>query len=746
MDRLKTTVITAFVIALLLAPAAFAQATAAKVEVVSGNGQLVCPVCAYKNARFFYPMVVKVTDNNGNPIAGKTVNWDLVSTTAGLPPTFAASSTTNGDGLAYAIPSEIANQGGSAIQPVLQSVIRASADNQSVSFTETLALIDTNSGNLIVTTHLDAPLGIALSGPAGSQGTLPIQVHVGAGVPIAGVSVRILSPEVTPADGQPIIDPNLPSASCVTDPGADPGSVLTNALGNATCYPVFGPAAGSGYVSALVGGLDPVEFDQSLTGNPLLNPLAYDQLNGIQLVVTQVIPGEVVIVSGNNQTVDPGQGSAPLVVQVFDAAGKVTVANQDVAWTVVSGAAIVSPAVSTTNSLGQTQTTVTFSPGATGQVIVRAALTGGNSGISNIFTLSTRVLISRLDKVSGDLQTTQSGHDFPEPLIVQITGTNGQPLSNQPIGFAVTAGAATPSKLSVLTDGSGQARVTVTAGATPGTVTVKAFIATFSATFTLTVIPPGPALSSSSFYSAGGSARLTALSPCSLVTVLASGLAPNVQGMVFNTNSFGPWATSLALDTVTVNSVAAPIYSVGNVSGTEQLTFQVPCETAPAAGVPITISVAGGTGTVTFPIVAASPGILETVMSDGVRRAVVVRPDGTFVSQQNPVNPARQGETVRIFVTGLGPTNPAMTTGSVPVPGADLLALGQVIVGIANGGTHVITARVSPNLIGVFEISFEIPSDGRPNLTGNDVVLNVVVNAPGDTASRFSNGSKIPIQ
>src|ERR1035441_8026027 len=75
LDRLKTTVITAFVIALLLAPAAFAQATAAKVEVVSGNGQLVCPVCAYKNARFFYPMVVKVTDNNGNPIAGKTVNW-----------------------------------------------------------------------------------------------------------------------------------------------------------------------------------------------------------------------------------------------------------------------------------------------------------------------------------------------------------------------------------------------------------------------------------------------------------------------------------------------------------------------------------------------------------------------------------------------------------------------------------------------------------------------------------------------
>jgi len=130
-------------------------------------------------------------------------------------------------------------------------------------------------------------------------------------------------------------------------------------------------------------------------------------------------------------------------------------------------------------------------------------------------------------------------------------------------------------------------------------------------------------------------------------------------------------------------------------------------------------------------------------MSDGVSRAVVVRPDGTFVSLTNP---ARQGETVRLFVTGLGPTNPSMVTGSVPVPGADLLALGQVIVGIANGGTHVISSRVSPSLIGVFEISFEIPSDGRFGLTGSDVVLNVVVNAPGETTSRYSNGSKLPVQ
>jgi uncharacterized protein (TIGR03437 family) len=456
--------------------------------------------------------------------------------------------------------------------------------------------------------------------------------------------------------------------------------------------------------------------------------------------VAQVNPGLVSIVSGNNQSVDPGKSSAPLIVKVTDATGLVPIGNTSVAWTVTpAGAATVIPVTSITNAQGQTQATVAFSPLAAGQVTVRAALTGSNSGISTTFTLSTTVLIASLAKVSGDLQTTQSGQIFIAPLIVQVNGTNGQPLSNQPVSFVLN-GTATLSAASVLTDATGRAQITVTAGATPGTLTVTAFIGSISQTFTLTIIPPGPALNSSSFFNAGGATRLGAISPCSLVTVFTSGLAPSVQGLVFNTNVFGPWATTLASDTVTVAGIAAPIYSVGNVSGAEQLTFQVPCEVAPANGVPITINVGGGVGTVTFPVQAASPGIFETVMSDGARRAVVVRPDGTFVSLQNP---ARRGEIVRVFVTGLGATTPPVSTGALPVPGSDSLVLGQVIVGVNNGGTRVVTVRLSPNLIGVFEVAFQVASDAA---TGNDVVLSVAVNAPGESVTRFSNGSKLPIQ
>jgi uncharacterized protein (TIGR03437 family) len=214
-----------------------------------------------------------------------------------------------------------------------------------------------------------------------------------------------------------------------------------------------------------------------------------------------------------------------------------------------------------------------------------------------------------------------------------------------------------------------------------------------------------------------------------------------LNGLVLQSNSFGPWGTTLAGDTVTVGNVAAPISSVGTVNGAEQVSFQIPCEVAVGSSVPVTIGVSGGSATANITLTAAGPGIFETVMSDKVLRAVALRPDGSYVSLQNP---ARRGETIRVLTTGLGPTTPTVSTGALPVPGSDALVAGQVIVGVNNAGARVITARLSPNLIGVYEVAFQVPTDAA---TGNDVVLSVAVNAPNDNGqTRFSNGSKLPIQ
>jgi uncharacterized protein (TIGR03437 family) len=150
--------------------------------------------------------------------------------------------------------------------------------------------------------------------------------------------------------------------------------------------------------------------------------------------------------------------------------------------------------------------------------------------------------------------------------------------------------------------------------------------------------------------------------------------------------------------------------------------------------------VGGGSANTNITVLPASPGIFGTVMSDGVSRAVLVRPDGTFVSLQNP---ARKGEIIRLYATGLGPVIPSVSTNSIAVPGTDSLVVGQMIVGVNNAGARVISGRLAPSLIGVYEVTFQVPSDAP---SGNDVVLSLAINVPGDSSTRFSGGNKIVIQ
>ncbi|MCU1236738.1 MAG: Ig domain protein group 1 domain protein, partial [Candidatus Solibacter sp.] len=732
------TIFAALVIAIICAPTASAQATAAAITIISGNGQMPCPTCDRTNYREFYPLVVKVTDSSGAPIAGKTVNWQITFAT-GATPFIDPSSVTNSNGIAYAHYFQ-GFQAGVFGTAYLQSTVLATADGVSTTFYETQALTSNSAGgtNLqLVASRLDSPtdgdLGKSLgTGPAGSSGPVPVRVHVDSGgVGVPNISVRLLNDDPT----------SKPSAVCATQPGADPGSVLTDANGDATCTPVFGPIPNNSglpfsTVSVLVGGVDPVEFDQTLVDKPLPTALAFAQYAGIRFVVTPVTAGLVKISSGNNQVLNPGQASSPLVVQVTDATGAVSVSNASVTWSVSPAAgATLSTTSSTTNSSGLAQTTLTLSPAASGQYSVKAALTASPS-IFTTFLVSTNVQVSSLAKVVGDTQTAPANQTFGSPLVVQVNGNNGQPLSGVSVGFTIT-GPGSLSASSAVTDGSGRAQVTVKAGASAGAISVVASVGNVSQTFTLTVVPPGPTLTSGSFVNAGGLG--SAISPCSLVTAIAGGLAAGLNGLVLQSNSFGPWATTLAGDTVTVNNVAAPIYSVGTVNGVEQITFQLPCET-PTGNATVAINVSGGTASATVSVTGAAPGIFETVMSDNVKRAVAIRPDGTFISLANP---ARKGEVVRVLVTGMGPTTPTVGTGALPVPGSDALVGGQVIVGVNNAGARVVTSRLSPNLIGVYEVAFQVPSDAP---AGNDIVLSVAVNAPGDGQTRFSNGSKIPIQ
>jgi hypothetical protein len=65
---------------LILAAALYGQAgVPANISVVQGNGQLICDQCSTFPLNAFDPLVVLVTDSNGNPVSNATVTWNVTA-------------------------------------------------------------------------------------------------------------------------------------------------------------------------------------------------------------------------------------------------------------------------------------------------------------------------------------------------------------------------------------------------------------------------------------------------------------------------------------------------------------------------------------------------------------------------------------------------------------------------------------------------------------------------------------------
>ena len=531
--------------------------------------------------------------------------------------------------------------------------------------------------------------------------------------------------------------------SCVTGAGADPGSVLTDANGDATCTPLFGSALGYGQsVVALVGGVNSSVVNSGL-------PYGYWASAAFFVNVTPATVGLITKVSGDGQSANPGQSLAsPLQVVAKDASGVATIAGVGLTWSVTPAtAATLGSSTTITDANGLSQNTVLLAAGAAGQLQVKASVTSAPA-LSTIFTVTANATITGLTKLSGDGQSAVVNTAFGQPMVVQVNGSNGQPLANYGVKFSVS-GPATLSATSVPTDSNGRASVTATAGSPPGTVTVTATAGTFTQTFTLTVTPVGPRITTftngAQFYTSYD-ANHSALSPCGIGTAYGTGIAPSLQGVATAPNEFGPLPYTLAGVKMSFNNSQAPIFNVANINGIESVTFQVPCDVTPGNAVPVTVQANGGTANLTTIVRAAGPGIFEWVQSDGVLRAVLEKLDGSLVT---PANPARRGDAIRMFATGLGVTQPPVSgTGGLPPIGPDAIVQAQLIVGVDNGGSPLIEARLSQDLIGIYIVDFQVPMNSS---LGDNIVLSLAANPidPGtglpSPPTQFSGGSRISV-
>jgi len=718
-----------FLTALFLFPA---LGPAQTISIVSGDGQLVCPNCA--GGPYFFDLTVQVNLSTGKPAVNQTVTWVL--TQQGYSPV-TATSTTNSMGQATYSYQGVVPFFGTTIIP---ATVVASALNASVTFVETTAAPGSGGAPAAIPT-LVSPTGTApaLTGAVGATSASTIQVSVfglGFGGPVANVAV-LLQPGSTTG----------PSVSCAPQPGQpvglEPGIVLTDSAGLATCTPLFGGKVGSGTYTVTAGG-------KFATWGPA------------DLTVTTGAPAILKLVSSATQTVNPGVKTS-LVAEVTDASGNVS-NDATVNWKVTEGTATLSSSSSTSTSNGDVSITVTPT---VGPVQVTATL-ANNSAVQLVFTVDVNEVITALTIVSGNNQPAVAEEAaFTEPLVVQVND-NTLAVPGAIVTFSVTSGSAslstgtttttgttppcTTQSCSVTTNAQGQAQVYATAGANYGPVVITASVAyqsaSYSQAFNLTVNSPGPIISS--IVNAAGFGAAPTASPCSLVTIYGAGFATGLQGVV---QPFIAPQYQVAGITVQFGTppASAPILYVANVNGQESLAVQVPCQLGLGSEVPMVVT-ANGAASQAFSVNVTeySPGIFQFTDTDGTTRAVLVRSDGTLISLANP---ARPGDIIRMFVTGLGQTTPNLVTDEFDplvlnsanewVP-QTLPVNAQLAVGIDNGGVLILSQMYSDDMVGVYEVDFQVPQNAHTG--SNNVPFAIGVYIDNGTKLQFANPSLIPIQ
>ncbi len=192
----------------------------------------------------------------------------------------------------------------------------------------------------------------------------------------------------------------------------------------------------------------------------------------------------------------------------------------------------------------------------------------------------------------------------------------------------------------------------------------------------------------------------------SLATVFAAGVRDDAGTSVAERL---PLPDQLAGVSVTVGGIAAPVYSVSNVNGQEQVNFLVPFDVS-GRSTPAMIVTRDGraSASVDVTLAAVQPGVYTI---DGSQAIVVHNADYTLVTASRPLD---RNEYAFLYVSGLG----AVTKG---VAGAD------VRVTLGGLSCDVQFAGMAPGFPGVYQVNFRVPSGAASGLQGIVVAANGVV-------------------
>jgi uncharacterized protein (TIGR03437 family) len=509
------------------------------------------------------------------------------------------------------------------------------------------------------------------------------------------------------------------------------GTIRTIA-GNGKFYPYSGDG------SALKVNLDAFRIVVDSSGNLYVSDWANDRIRKL----VPISATKLAVASGDKQTGSAGTTLAQKVVVMVTGSDGNPYPNATVTFAATGGATL-TPSSAVTGDDGTAATSVTL-PAATGTVAVTATVTGLPAVT---FTLTATAAVSTPASVSiagGNGQTGAAGSTLAQKLAVSVTGSDGNPYAGATVNFAVAGGSATLNPTSAVSAADGTASTSVTLGNSAGAVTITATVTGLTPvtfTETATAAPVLPQIFSGGVVSAGlSSPTVQAASPNAILSIFGQNFAPagtsrKVAGSDL-VNGLVP--TNMAGICVTFGSQRAPIFLVTpgqlNVqapqlpaSGTAAVQVITNCDT-PNQAASNTVSVAVQAAAPEFFYAANNANGSNPIAAvDGVTQGGVGDPSrlGAGFALAYP------GETLQIYATGFGITNPAFTPGQLPPTGAQVSGMTVAIDGNPIDPAAILYAGVAPMNAGLYQLNITLPASLTPGDHTVVMTINGASSSPG---------------
>lgn len=196
------------------------------------------------------------------------------------------------------------------------------------------------------------------------------------------------------------------------------------------------------------------------------------------------------------------------------------------------------------------------------------------------------------------------------------------------------------------------------------------------------------------FNGAGYAPAGNPVAPGEFLTLFGSGFAKSEMAVA------PPYPTSLNGVTVTVNGKPAPLRYVGP----GQINALVPFATqGPTATVVVENGGPVPSNAVAVPVAATAPGVFS-LDSTGTGHGAVLHLDYSVVDDKKP---AQGGETVMVFLTGMGTVTPPVADGATP--GASIIdAPAAVLAGGAQADVGY--AGMAPGYPGLYQLNVKLPA------------------------------------